>query len=146
MVDRDFGNWLAGFIDGEGCFYISRDNARATYRPRFSMALRIDDRPILDECKSRTSIGTIHEYQGQSGQRVARWMVQSYADVAALIALLDRFPLRAKKKRDYEIWRKAALTVAGSVQTGCAPKNDEIKAQMQAFKDELFVARREGLL
>lgn len=88
MVDRDFGNWLAGFIDGEGSFYITRDKKRRPYRARFSIALRSDDRPILEECKSKSGIGSIHDYKTPNGYYVTRWMVQSYSDCEELARIL----------------------------------------------------------
>jgi len=34
-----FGYWLAGFIDGEGCFYI-QSNHKTGCAPRFSLRVR----------------------------------------------------------------------------------------------------------
>lgn len=144
MIDRDFGHWLAGFIDGEGCFYITRDRARRPWRARFSMALRADDRPILEECKRRTGIGTIHDYKTPAGQTTTRWMIQSRADCAELQRLLTIYPLRAKKARDFEVWSEA-LVVERSVQTGRGADNEIVNERMATLKQKLAEVRREGL-
>jgi hypothetical protein len=145
MVDRDFGNWLAGFIDGEGCFYITRDNARGVYRARFSLTLRADDRAILEECHSRVGIGTLHNYKAQSGNMVTRWIVQSYADVDELVEVLHRFPLRAKKRKDFEIWSRAAAAVRGNVALGRSANNTDLNITMSTLKSELAIMRTEGV-
>ena len=35
------------------------------------------------------------------------WYVTSKRDLARLVAYFDQFPLRAKKARDYVLWREA---------------------------------------
>jgi hypothetical protein len=35
------------------------------------------------------------------------WMVQSAVDVDRLVTVFERFPLRAKKRRDLEVWLRA---------------------------------------
>ena len=143
MVDRDFGNWLAGFIDGEGCFFITRDSKRGAWRARFSLALRHDDKPILTEIVSATGIGTLHDYKGQSGHLVSRWSVQSRADCEALDALLRKYTLRAKKRADYAVWSEA-VEAQKRIRAGRA-NNDDVKEQMAQLKERLRLVREEGL-
>lgn len=116
-VDAGFGNWLAGFTDGEGCFQISRKNDRA-YCCRFTIELRSDDSAILYECQSRTGIGTIrsrtHSPNQYSPTRSPAkpqtcWTVARHQHVDVLVAIFKRYPLRAKKARDFEIWCRAVV-------------------------------------
>src|SRR4051812_25416446 len=63
-LDADgFGHWLAGFIDGEGCFrlhtlYDSR-YAYTYYACYFALDLRDDDTAVLEECVKRTGLGRV---------------------------------------------------------------------------------------
>lgn len=110
-IDRDFGNWLAGFIDGEGCFSILNSSYQRAWSCRFAIKLRLDDEPILRECQQRLGIGTI-QYEGEDdhgGKPKARWSVHTKGDALKLIEVLDEHPLRAKKARDYVIWREAVV-------------------------------------
>lgn len=125
-----FGHWPAGFIDGEGCFTVykqkpryrikrerrpgkgqwNRGTTKADYRPRFSLALRDDDIKILEEIAERLQIGRIHRKHTQAkgnAHSAAQWNVMDHNGCMKLIRLLERFPLRAKKKRDFELWREA---------------------------------------
>lgn len=123
-VSPDFGHWLAGFIDGEGTFAIHRQNV---HRPRPGLAcklivkLRDDDRAILDEIVERTGIGTVCWKKpggdGRTNNAQVAWQVQSRGDCARAVELLDVYPLRAKKSRDYAIWREAVL-LAREVRNG----------------------------
>lgn len=112
MDDAGFGHWLAGFIDGEGCFIIHPQPSGA-YRCEFRIALRDDDSAILEEILQRTGIGLIVRYAARyervDGKPQAVWTVRTKPDGFRLVDLLDRYPLRAKKARDYAIWREALV-------------------------------------
>ncbi len=120
-VDAAFGNWLAGFIDGEGCFVVSQNSGRPGYRCSLVVKLRLDDEPILREIQQRTGIGRLSRHKEREPDRhreaTATWRVDSRRDCARMVELLDTFPLRAKKARDYEIWR-SAVRLWGAVRRG----------------------------
>ena len=106
--DEAFFHWLAGFIDGEGCFRIQKEKGGGYYACQFSLKLRDDDRAILEECVRRTRAGILHVMAAYGTSRPGvRWAVQSRADCWKLAAILDRHPLRAKKAREYAVWREA---------------------------------------
>lgn len=117
-VPPDFGNWLAGFIDGEGCFStlsISRPGRTTPcWACRFTLRLRSDDLGIIQEIREQTGLGSIVQYrvsrkQAWDSKPVSLWHVFTKCDCLRLIDLLDRFPLRAKKARDYAIWRETVF-------------------------------------
>lgn len=108
-VPPDFGNWLAGFADGEGSFQISSTRGRANWECSFKIGLRFDDRPILEEVCSRTGLGrTFHREERSGAHPACLWIVRRKREVQRLVEVFDAFPLRAKKQRDYLIWREAA--------------------------------------
>lgn len=140
----DFGHWLAGFIDGEGCFYFHRSGA-AFAPPQFQLKLRDDDRAILEECVERTGLGriVIHKRKGRSNPQVA-WSIIKRADCVALVAILDRFPLRAKKSRDFAIWRQAVELWAVQKKTGVGgggTKGFPDAPAIAALRDQLVSGR-----
>lgn len=109
-----FGHWLAGFADGEGCFRLiqHRVGPGLAISAQFQISLRADDRPILEEIRQRTGLGNIHS-NGRSavnnGRPQVRWAVGDHAGCLVLVGLFDRYPLRAKKARDFAIWRDAVM-------------------------------------
>jgi hypothetical protein len=117
-VDDAFGHWLAGFIDGEGCFIIKANpkRGRVHYACVFEISLRADDAAILHECARRTGLGQVHEKRGRITERrpnpFVRWQMSRRAEALALVELLDRYPLRAKKAQDYAIWKRGVLAHA----------------------------------
>ncbi len=151
-VPPDFGNWLAGFIDGEGCFSMNRLRRKGvdyrSYACRFAIRLRHDDVPVLEEIQRRTGCGKINELRPTSptiwwdSKPYATWQVFSKRDCLRMIEILDKYPLRAKKARDYLVWREAALLWASVRQTGShSERNQSIWDQMEALKEQLTAVR-----
>lgn len=111
--------WFAGFVAGEGCFFIGRDRREpyGTYFvPALKIALRDDDVAVLYEIQAAFG-GRIEEHhinramsqRGFNAQPQARWTTGGKVVLAGLVAYFDRFPLRAKKGDDFEIWREAVM-------------------------------------
>jgi hypothetical protein len=109
VIEADYGNWLAGLIDGEGCFRVHKEKGGGYYACHFTLKLRDDDRAMLEEIVVMTGIGHVKADASRSGNSkpCAVWTVHSKDACARLVTLLDRFPLRSRKARDYEVWRRA---------------------------------------
>ena len=111
-MDDAYGYWLAGLIDGEGSFHLK--TAKGTWAKRsyccFSIELRDDDAAILREIQERTGIGTLSRRQARVGRRghsQISWKVQDQAGCTALKAILEKYPLRTKKRNSLVIWGMA---------------------------------------
>jgi hypothetical protein len=148
-LDPGFGHWLAGFIDGEGCFRIHVHKHRGQHdcRPEveFRLALRDDDAPILDEIVARTGIGcvTTHRRALQGNQKPAvEWKVTGQANTAKLVRLLDTYPLRAKKCRDFEIWKRAVRISARNRRGPRSSEQTAVDWQLRQLARELGAMRR----
>lgn len=143
-VDPAFGNWLAGLIDGEGCFFIRTGQQR--YSCRFALRLRNDDAPLLALIHETTGLGSVYwawrrapHADGSPRNSTASWDIQKKAECRALIALLDDFPLRSKKARDFAVWRKAVEWWSLEGKRGSGGPRDW--APMVAYRAELAQAR-----
>jgi len=133
-----FGHWLAGFIDGEGSFIVHGDGRKQC---RLCVKLRGDDRPILDEIVERTGIGRVRIQTNNAGTNPQfAWLVDSKSDCCRAVVLLERYPLRAKKARDFELWREAVrLWVAMAPRNGHARNN---WSGMAALQEQMMDGRR----
>lgn len=151
MIDDSFGYWLSGFIDGEGCFAILQKGRFGSYICSFHITLRRDDEAILRNIVDATQCGQVYRMSATpdaarpNAKPTSRWTVEKRAEVLSLIRILDRYPLRAKKARDYAIWRESAFVWKASRPLGRGSdrhKNAEIWKQMGRFKHLLEAERR----
>lgn len=109
-------SWLAGFIDGEGCFMIAKSTGSlGAYRLQMMVRLRNDDRRVLHEFRELVGAGSVltdivrtDASVSANAKPQAMWAISSREGIARLIEILDEHPLRSKKARDYAIWREAA--------------------------------------
>ena len=115
MIDSAFGNWFAGFTDGEGCFVIDRTTGGRKsdsfcYGCRFRISLREDDRGILEKIQEELGgIGFISK-RAPTKKNQNPWVayvIHKKSDCQVVQATFQVYPLRAKKARDFEIWSEA---------------------------------------
>jgi hypothetical protein len=114
QMERDaFGHWLSGFVDGEGYFCLNSQKRAWRTRPTpnaiFGITVRVDDMPIMLKISRYFGCG---KFQFRKSQRptdaaTVEWKAISHADLAnVVIPHFDSYPLRAKKAKDYAIWKK----------------------------------------
>ncbi len=154
-VDEDrnrFGDWLSGFSDGESCFILTRCKRShfTTGAAKFVIALRADDRSILELIQSYWQCGSIHRRVGPIGRPQFRLSVSCCADLAEIVVPhFENHPLRAKKRRDFAIWKTGVQLIRRITQKplqghrGFRPKwTDANKAEFRAITEALNAGRR----
>lgn len=126
-IDREeFGHWLSGFADGEGCFMLTmttyhyKGAVTRNPRARFQIILRADDEAILQQIQSYFCVGSLRTYAPTARIRATRPGAKSRSiyEVSVISQLIDRviphfdaYPLRSKKARDYPIWRQGVCMI-----------------------------------
>ena len=68
-VDRELGGFLAGFIEGEACFTISRQTRGYGYRCVMSLNARDDDASLPHELADKARIGRVRSVAGRPTSR-----------------------------------------------------------------------------
>ncbi len=108
-----FGNWLSGLTDGEGCFMLRFKHAPSGIirgAAGFAIALREDDKPALDKIQLFLGCGNVVCDRGGGALNArprAAFSITRSRDLAnILVPHFERCPLRAKKARDYAIWKQ----------------------------------------
>lgn len=123
-IDRfAFGHYLSGLTDGEGSFVmdlIKPKKAPVICRCRFIIVLRFDDLPILNTIQSYWGCGIIG---ARKGYRTV-WPQRAYYVLRVgelkniVVRHYELFPLRAKKARDFEIWKEGVELIYKVMQRG----------------------------
>ena len=119
------GDWIAGFVDAEGCFRLSiikNKNFKGnpwlpslynrnketniiplSVRLYFQIGLHKKDELILKLIQSKLGVGKIYS----SRTDMVELQVNSFKDMAAVINFFDKYPLITQKWADYLLFRKA---------------------------------------
>lgn len=109
------GDYVAGFIDGEGCFtiVISKHKTKKLgldARIHFQIEVRADDVDIIQDIQQTLQCGRIYylSYERYGWNPHVELKVSSLGEITQkLIPFLTRYPLRAKKKRSYKLFLQA---------------------------------------
>ena len=110
----EFCAWFSGFAAGEGSFGIRHRQNRAggEWQVRFDLVLRRDDRAILERLAAQHGGRLYNEDTKPSGgvkrpSPSVRWVIYRLAECRRLVEHFRRYPLYAKKQRDFELWAMA---------------------------------------
>lgn len=135
--DPTADSWAAGFIDGEGCFVITRSaGGRSTSLvPRFALGLRADEAPVLRQLAEAFGGSISFSPASRGSQPRTTWTIGSKADLRRLVDYLDAHPLRAKKARDYAVWREAVELFEA------ARRAPDVEQEMRTLQQALGQAR-----
>lgn len=110
-IDRDyFGAWLSGFTDGEGCFFLGTDEGGKHLFRHFDLKLRADDLQVVCRIQSYWRTGHVRVEENNPGSKdkpQARYRATALPSLVEIIVPhFHRFPLQAKKARDFVLWEQ----------------------------------------
>lgn len=109
-INRDyFGAWLSGFTDGEGCFRLDTSKQGGRYIPKaaFQIGLRDDDSEVLYLIQSYFMCGLVMQSETKLGNPQTRLLIRDVSSLwEKVVPHFNTFPLLAKKKNDFVIWRE----------------------------------------
>jgi hypothetical protein len=139
------GHWLAGIIDGEGCFTMRHPvKQHSAWDPLFTISLRSDDEFMIDEIIRILGITNVHKHMDFQQSKLAKGLTANPAvkltiyDVhtllAQLIAPLKIFPLRSKKKTELLVFELAVNVIVAKREAG--------RLNLQYTTDEIDILSR----
>ena len=107
-------DYISGLIDGEGCFALKfRRDVRHKRKNKpiyfywdieFAILLKATDREILEAIQKTFNCGSI----SQSKREHVRYSISNMDDLKEkLVPFLEKYPLRANKRFDFNLWKKA---------------------------------------
>lgn len=122
VVREVFGPWLTGFADGEATFGLGElrnpGRERSSFTAYFRVAVRDDDAETLRLIRSFWGCGSLNFADNArskiaNAKPVAIYSVQRVADlVSVVIPHFERYPLIAKKRFDFAVWRRGVELMA----------------------------------
>lgn len=118
-MNRLSGDYIAGFVDGEGCFALKfrkeikySRGKRSGIKPiyfywdiEFAIMLKGDDKEILDKIQATLNCGKVGIIDKRG---FVRYSVNNITDLSGkIVPFFQKYPLRAKKRSDFELWKEA---------------------------------------
>lgn len=105
-------DYVVGFVDGEGCFFITVNKGGKEIRLLFEIELREDDREVLERIRKTLGCGSLYRLEYK---RYEKWhphvklKVSNFKDISEkLIPFFKKNPLQAKKGKDFAIFCEVA--------------------------------------
>ena len=116
-------NWLAGFIDAEGCFTLSLLSNSKGYRLRFIISQKWEvNKVILQHISTIFSVGYVRTHSVTNNWE---YVVNGVKNTSNIITYFDTNLLYTKKKQSYNLWKKLRIQLINGVHL-----NSESRAKM----------------
>ena len=101
-----FIEWLVGFTDAEGCFYIYSNKNWTAVSLRYHIELHVDDIKILHKIAQTLGVGKVVKYPKRN---TAIYYVVNFNDIMkVIIPIFKKFPLQTTKHLDFTCFYEAA--------------------------------------
>jgi len=109
-VTDEFGYWLSGLFDGEGCFLFKETrHGVVTPKPKIRLVLRHDDQSVLEYVHEQLGCGKEYVVPPNAKthtQEAREYRVHKISDLAEVIVpLFERYPLHTKKAHEFQLWK-----------------------------------------
>ena len=122
--------YITGLVSAEGCFQFSG------LRPRFSMHVRQDDRPLLGLLASTTGLGRVRDHTPAPPLNPSStWTVGARAELTRLIALLREADLPGRKRAEMESWSLAVEELRIAHRSRRRPRKPVLRLSAQQLRE-----------
>ena len=145
-ISLAFGNWFSGYFDGEGCFTIfyRERNGIPERRVGIQIGCRYDDAKIIKYIHKTFGIGVIWQSKMKGTTNPAiNWRVERASDLTEVILpVFDIYPLRSKKRLEYQIWRTLVINQYVNTLGGTSMRVGATKKENVFFKSSIERIRK----
>jgi hypothetical protein len=100
LSDEDFSEWLRGFVDAEGNFFIQIIDNRVRFI--FSLCLHKDENPLLKYIAQRLGVGSL-----SVREKSVNYTVTNKDDLAKIFGIFDKRSFNTSKNLNYIVFRQA---------------------------------------
>ena len=109
--DKSFGNYVAGQADADSYFGLevsrwSRNVFGVRILPNWAVS-KAYDFEILEEIKNFLGVGRLKEIKASKSYTHHYRLSVTGTKCSKIVEFFEKFPLRANKQKDFEIWKKA---------------------------------------
>jgi hypothetical protein len=107
--DRDLANYIVGQADADSSFVITIMRCKGNKYGLRVLPLWVTekhgDTEVLEKIHDFLGVGRVYAFHGKSHPYIA--LRVAGRDCAQIVQFFEQFPLRGRKREDFEIWKKA---------------------------------------
>lgn len=135
--DRDFANYVVGQADANSSFWLGLTRDRRTGKfgimivPAWSIS-KVFDEEIVEKIHDFLGVGKVFPHKHTNSGLVAKRFAVEGKGCAKIVEFFEKFPLRSKKQRDFEVWKKAVEIYCSRDRRG-ASRNPWTKEELIAM-------------
>lgn len=122
-------DWIAGFVDGDGCFSILRDTDKSKVRHRFIVSQDKSSVDVLYAFKKRFGCGTV---QKQGGNMMCYQVGDRKSLQEIVVPFFLNNPLQTRKRHDFYFFAVSLTSTEKNVSLSFAKGNNEFLAKREA--------------
>jgi hypothetical protein len=130
-LQSDLIEWLRGFTDGEGCFFIDRQGNKVYFV--FTVQLHKDDAPLLLRLRDHFKIGKVSFFLNK-----VSWICKNKKEVRVIIDIFSKNPLNTTKHLNFLIWKEAFELYTNRTGKSCSGlRPTELMTKVLVLKNEM---------
>jgi hypothetical protein len=138
-ITFECGHGLSGLLEAEGHLFIKPRSCGRSWACGLSVALRDDDADLLHDMERLTGLGRLGSTPARASSRPqVYWAIRSKLECLALAELLERYPMRGRKRLEAKVWSSAVRRWAAK-QYGC---DASLAAELTSMAADLRSLRR----
>ena len=136
------GPFLAGFVAGEGHFWIAENNAGQSWACGFALVQRDDNAELVARARDLAGCGEVRwRPPHRTSHAQVHWLVQSMDACSSLARCLRGQPLLGKKAGDLAIWQQAVAAWNDTTQGAMRWKRlERFASELRAHRSPAFSA------
>lgn len=114
-LKKELGNYISGYVDGEGCFSVSfsfrpKLNMGWEVKPSFAVAQNFDRREVLDLMMEYFGCGHIRK---NTADKTLKYEIRSLRELLEkVIPHFRSFPLISSKQKDFLIFESVCMEMS----------------------------------
>ena len=109
-------NWIAGFTEAEGCFFVklAKNNTKKKYQVilGYQVTQHSRDTLLIEKLITFFNCGRLELIKGSS----VNFVVKKFSDITSvIIPFFEKYPLLGSKSKDFIDWRKIVILMTSKV-------------------------------
>ena len=129
-----FCQWLIGFTEGDGCFFVETDAKKTKFVIGFKIALHKNDIGTLIYIQKNLNCGKL-SWANKTKTMIQYRIRNRRHFMQSIIPIFDKYPMLTHKWHDYQIIRKIAFLLNGNKETFFFQEIKDLQIELNVLRE-----------